>query len=213
MAAKHGRLKASEYLVSQGANVTGQGHHGQTPLHDASWHGHLGLAKYLVHQGAAVNQKDHEGYVPLRDAAVNGHLRVVQYLLSRGARLSKAGSGGRLRALAYQGDLKKMKELVKEGANIQAQGRDGLTPLHWAAMRMDLPMASYLLKHGADTMAMTSTGKTVLDMESCGDLKAKQFLKLAGQPGLGDRCLRTMSKEGWEGIMPRVIHVVPGHFT
>ena len=209
VAAKHGRLKAAQYLVSQGANVTSKAHHGQTPLHDAAWHGHLGLAKYLVHHGAPVNEKDREGYVPLKDAAVNGHLRVVQYLLGQGAQFSKAGSGGRLRAMAYQGDLKKMKELVREGANIQAQGLDGLTPLHWAAMRVDLPMAAYLLKHGADTTAMTSTGKTVLDMESCGNLKARQFLKLTGEHGLGDRCLRTMSKDSWDGIM-RCIHFSSG---
>ena len=56
---------------------------------------------------------------------------------------------------AMRGDLATVKTLVAAGKDVNAAQGDGMTALHWAADRGDLPMVELLLKAKASVMATT----------------------------------------------------------
>jgi ankyrin repeat protein len=59
---------------------------------------------------------------------------------------------------AMTGDRDALKQLLKQGADVNAVQGDGVTALHWAATRGDADMASMLLVAGANHRAATRFG-------------------------------------------------------
>jgi ankyrin repeat protein len=59
---------------------------------------------------------------------------------------------------AMNGDREALKQLLKQGADVNAVQGDGVTALHWAATRGDADMASMLLTAGANHRATTRFG-------------------------------------------------------
>jgi ankyrin repeat protein len=58
------------------------------------------------------------------------------------------------------GDVKRARESLKRGANVDQENEQGLTPLHWSALNGRTDMAELLLEHGANLNARESyTGK------------------------------------------------------
>jgi ankyrin repeat protein len=73
--------------------------------------------------------------------------------------------GGMLRAAnapvadaAQQGDRDGVKALIKQAADVNAAQGDGMTALHWAAMKDDAELAQTLLYAGANVRAATRIG-------------------------------------------------------
>jgi len=59
-----------------------------------------------------------------------------------------------------EGNVKKVCQLLDEGANVDQFNEQGLTPLHWSALNGRLDLASVLIDHGADINAREEyTGK------------------------------------------------------
>ena len=59
---------------------------------------------------------------------------------------------------AMRGDSAKVRQLLKQGADVNAAQGDGMTALHWAAQRGDLAEAKMLLYAGARLEATTRNG-------------------------------------------------------
>ena len=59
---------------------------------------------------------------------------------------------------AMNGDLEAVRELLKEGADVNLAQGDGMTALHWAAEAGDLEMAGMLLHAGANVKGVTRIG-------------------------------------------------------
>jgi ankyrin repeat protein len=59
---------------------------------------------------------------------------------------------------AQQGDRDMVKALLKQAADVNAAQGDGMTALHWAAMKNDADLAQTLLYAGANVRAMTRIG-------------------------------------------------------
>ena len=66
-----------------------------------------------------------------------------------------------LHAAAYEGDVKRVRKLLEEGANPNARDEYGRTPLYYAASR-DVEVVKLLLQHGADPKARSRGGETPL---------------------------------------------------
>jgi ankyrin repeat protein len=67
----------------------------------------------------------------------------------------QSGPDTRLATLAMHGDRDGAKELLKQKVNVNAAQGDGMTALHWAAMKNDLALTEMLLAAGADVRATT----------------------------------------------------------
>ena len=60
---------------------------------------------------------------------------------------------------AVRGDVAAVRGLLERGADVQTARPDGMTALHWAAMRSDVEMAEMLLYAGANIEATTRIGQ------------------------------------------------------
>ncbi len=123
------------------------------------------LAEVLGRDPSQVNARSGDGWTPLHLAAYFGSRAAVELLLSRGASVS-AVSGGQEKnqplhaALAGACDPPIVKALVARGADVNATGAGGVTPLHVAASRGSAELVRLLVAAGADTEARLQDGKT-----------------------------------------------------
>ena len=83
---------------------------------------------------------------------------------------------------AMNGDLKTVRTLVRQAVDINATQPDGMTALHWAVERRDLPMMSVLLDAGAKHDLTNRTGARPLYLAATnGDAAAIARLLDAGE--------------------------------
>ena len=75
------------------------------------------------------------------------------------ALLSRAYAQAFLADAAQQGDQAMLRQLLQHKANVNAAQPDGMTALHWAATRDDVPLAKMLLAAGAQTSPKTRLGE------------------------------------------------------
>ena len=93
---------------------------------------------------------------------------------------------------ANRGDLKKVKRLLNEGADVNAKDEDGWTPLHWAAYYGHLNVVKLLVDRGADVNAKSKAGETPLHWAAAnGHLDVVEFLVDRGAD------VNAKSKAGW----------------
>ena len=69
-----------------------------------------------------------------------------------------AGPATPLADAAERGDTSTVKALLAQAADVNAPQGDGMTALHWAALRNDTPLAAMLLHAGANPRAATRVG-------------------------------------------------------
>ncbi len=151
---------------------------GETPLMTCAKSGSVDAVKRLLEYGAAIEAREPDQHqTALMWAATEHHLDVVQALIDAHADLkahSKAGFTA-MHFAARQGDLEMVQLLLAAGVNInilsqsddppakapapgarppiggaKTQGTNGYTPLLVATVRGQVPLALFLLDHGAD---------------------------------------------------------------
>jgi ankyrin repeat protein len=162
----------------------------------------LEIVKCLVEHGAHTSLPHNSEYSAL-DLARNKEIRT--YLLSKGAKSKKEehnkttyygpdGSIDKQTRLNYSlnkathaavksGDLTEVKNLIAEGADINASSIDNYkeTPLDLAIIYNDVTLAQYLIEHGANVNALTSFGWPCLhDAVIFGHLEVLKTLVQAG---------------------------------
>lgn len=123
------------------------------------------LRTLLAGDAAQVYARSGDGWTPLHLAAFFGRREAVELLLASGAPIS-AVSGGQERnqplhaALAGACDRVIVRALVMAGADVNAVGAMGVTPLHEAASRGNAELVRFLRAAGANVMATLDDGKT-----------------------------------------------------
>ncbi|KAH7074621.1 ankyrin repeat-containing domain protein [Paraphoma chrysanthemicola] len=163
-----------EDLLVAGAKATITDEVHATPLHYAV---HLSFAKLLHKHGADICAKDKNGKTPLHIACEHWRRDIVEFLLANGAGAnvneaeSEKGWTPLLFALcgnsenwisdpAYRTAF--VERLVSHGASVLTTAFDNRTALHGIAQHADPKLAQYLIQHGADVNAATSSGVTPL---------------------------------------------------
>jgi len=186
--------EVAEMLIAAGAQVSAPARHdkdfpGQTPLQIAGRYGNLGVAKVLLEHGADVNEnggdEDYPGDTTFAQAAMAGHYEVAELLLHRGvsARVVNPDTGNSLLHEAASGPLsggrflRVAELLLRNGALVSRQNKEGLTALHIASRRGRSDIAEVLLEHGARVNRRTRLGETPLHFAAKeGHLKTTEVL-------------------------------------
>ncbi len=172
-ACTNGSAAMVDLLLKAGANPNTAIATGETPLMTCAASGAIGAVKMLLARGAAVNTAEPSQHqTALMWAAAERHPDVAAALIEAGADLRARTKKGftALHFAARDGDIPTVTRLVSAGADVNAQsvpdnpesGRGvayqstlsaGSTPLLVAAVRGHVPLALYLLEHGADPNA------------------------------------------------------------
>jgi ankyrin repeat protein len=162
-----------ERLLKGGANPNTAIATGETPLMTCASTGAAAAVKMLLARGAAVNAAEpSQRQTALMWAAAERHADVVGLLVEAGA---DPGAGTRkgftaLHFAAREGDIESVARLLAAGVDVDIRSQpdspekgrgaayastlsEGSTPLLVATTRAQVPVALYLLEHGADPNA------------------------------------------------------------
>jgi ankyrin repeat protein len=173
--------------------ASARGEDGVSAILTALYNGHRGIAEGLLAKGdqmdvfdaaalgdakrlrdalaidpGAVDACSADGWTPLHLAAFFGHPEIAAWLLDMGANMETV-SCNTISVTPLQSALASRQEgvakvLIDRGANVNAQGDGGFTPLHYCAANNLCDTARYLLGKRADPTARNQQGKTPLEV-------------------------------------------------
>ncbi len=197
-AAMDGKLDTTKVLLELGADVNARGRYGSSPLMWAAQQNHLEVVKLLLSHGASVNDKNEECVTALMEAALLGHGDMIDLLLSSGADINAADKQGctallraaershkevvdqliargaktTLHVASWRGDLKEVRRLVQNGADVNMRGGSfRRTPLMYAVASERVEVVKLLLDNGADANARDYNCGTALEIAKEGNYK------------------------------------------
>lgn len=151
-AAKQGDVAQATQLLDGGTDPAVPDATGEPPLLIAAVNGHAGVVALLLERGADINVRNKRGLTALHAAAYDGNLQIVELLLSKGALVNDSDNLFKmspLHAAAEEGHADVVKVLLDAKADIEAQERNGYTPLTQAGWREHWDAADLLMKAGA----------------------------------------------------------------
>ena len=142
-------------LIENGANVNSiYGDDRWTALQNAANKGRPDLVKLLVENGADVDARNNYGQSALHLAARQGHKNIVVYLISKSAAINTRTNGNNIRMMGdtplHCANYDIAEILLRNGAEVNAKDKDGVTPLHMAIILGDVELTILLLDNGAD---------------------------------------------------------------
>jgi ankyrin repeat protein len=156
-AAKAGSLEKVTQLIEEGANVNIRNDSGVTPLHIAAYRGDKDIADFLILKGADINSQTDAGDTPLMWAVKREKSDLVELIVQKGATVDLKDNKDRTPLAMACGLIndgrstcfKCAEILIQNGADVNAAGDDGHTPLYWSTAAKDQNISEMLIKHGA----------------------------------------------------------------
>jgi hypothetical protein len=141
----------------------------QSALMKACANGNITQVRELLKNGAQVNYQDEQGETALMHAVKNDQSEIIDLLMDKGAdSFLVPGFQPRLRLSALMqacanGNITQVRELLKNGAEVNYQDKQGGTALMYAVINDQSEIIDLLLNHGADISMRSKNGKTALD--------------------------------------------------
>ena len=154
-------------LIKEGADVNFVGEYGRTPLMLAAQYSpNPEVLRALIEGGADVNFVARDGFTPLMCAAENRDYfsddGIIRLLIDEGADARQLATQ-KLQSEARGLNVKRVAQLIQDGADVNAVGKYGWTPLEIAARNNSYPEVMLLLiEKGADVNAVGKDGRTPL---------------------------------------------------
>lgn len=195
-AAALGDLKKVKELISEGWEIDCEDDNGATPLFVASFKGQAEVVRFLISQGADVNKGNRVGYTSLMTASREKKLEVVKALLEGRADPEQVSESGKravhwalldtapIDSKYFETETKLvaiLKLLRESGADINAKGKNGETPLIDAAWWGLVEATKYLLLCGANRDERDNDGLNAIDF-------AKMKIAKNLGPDINKRC-------------------------
>jgi ankyrin repeat protein len=146
VAARLGALAKARSLIEEGADLNEIDAWGETTLHYAAYQGHRDVVNLLIGKGAHVDSRNALSETPLHAATRGGQRNrkeVAKLLIEKGADVS-------LHSAAGFGDLARVKSLIEEGANVNAENLKGDAPIDIAMMSNRKDVVELLIEKGAE---------------------------------------------------------------
>ena len=156
-------------LIEWNSDVNAEDDQAMTPLLFACEEGHVEVARELLRRGANPNAAQEGGLTALHFSIP--HPAVTRLLLDSGADFrAKDWNGNELLGhVCEEGcDVGLIRELAARGADLDALGGNGETPLMAAAYNGHVEIARELLALGADVRVRGTLGSTALQAASSG---------------------------------------------
>jgi len=191
-----------EVLAGLGADLNAPDSSGMTPLLHAAMRNHVPTIKALLAHKADIEKPGPQGYSPLALAIAESKFEAAQALLESGADINKAVGPDQLTplmvaasqvgagegAVFLPGSIRPIdiaRALIVRGAAVNAQSKEGVTPLMIAAARNSAPMIGLLGQAGAKLDIKSAEGKTAADIAAQnGADAAARALKLVEKSAL-----------------------------
>ena len=124
-------------------------------LVDASYMGDFEVVRILVNMGADVNAKDSYGKTAIESAAMAGNNGIYEFLIAKGVNSD-------LFVSASATDEKRVRELIRNGADVNAVNEYGSAALMLASKDAGLEVMEILLLNGAEIDHQNGQGRTAL---------------------------------------------------
>ncbi|MDG1137957.1 MAG: DUF4836 family protein [Opitutales bacterium] len=200
-----GNARFVDYLLRNGGNPNVKGRHYSTPLHSAAWGRNIDVFELLLEDGAEVDARTDEGETPGMTAALRGEKEMLEILFALSAdphakddhgsnMLDLAAAGGHedivhllsqmkvaknhpLHVAAGLGKLELMKDMLKNGHNVNETDSFGATPLLIAVVSNKMEIVQFLLSQKADPKITAKDGYTL--MHGAAFSGSKDMVKLA----------------------------------
>lgn len=168
-------------LLAGGLSPNVSSERGETPLGLAVCADDPEMVSLLLGSGASPEQKHTEMGLPLEIAASRGRMPVLKALLEAGLDPNDRTLGYPLVTAVKHGQSGAAWLLLAHGADPNVARADGLTALHYAAMRDAQETVSVLLQNGASPEARSTGGATPLHVAAMGGaVRVLALLKDAG---------------------------------
>jgi ankyrin repeat protein len=151
-AVTQGDVTRATQLLDGGADPKKPDGTGEPPVVIAALKGNASMVALLLDRGANINVRNKRGLTAQHAAAYGGNIQVVELLLSKGASVNDSDNFFKmspLHAAAEEGHADVVKVLLNANADIEAQERNGYTPLTQAGWREYWDAADLLMKAGA----------------------------------------------------------------
>ncbi|GLC57329.1 hypothetical protein PLESTB_001212500 [Pleodorina starrii] len=161
-----GDVEALRSMLNQGVSPNTADYDGRTGLMLAAAAGHEDVIRLLLDHGAVADQVDALGNSALSEACKAGKDRVIDLLLAYGATLNMDPMkiAGIVCTAVYDGDLVKLRRLLRSGAPPDACDYDKRSALHIAGAEGNLAAVKLLVEEGgADPNFQDRWGNTALD--------------------------------------------------
>jgi ankyrin repeat protein len=187
------------FLADLGADLDLADGDGMTPLLHAGMRSHVPTVEMLLKRGAHIEKPGQQGYPPLALAIAEAKFEVAKALMQGGADIQTPVGPDQLTplmiaasqvspgegAIFLPGSTRPIdiaRALIERGANVNAQSREGVTPLMIAAARNVAPMIGLLIQSGADPSLTSAQGQTAAQIaEQNGAEAAAKALRLVGK--------------------------------
>jgi len=138
-------------LCSGGINVNITDDNEQTPLHIAAMFGRKEIVEFLISKGANPDLVDNEGMTPLGVAKLFGQAAVAAILSKRTSKLSESFTIKSIHDAVLAGNLPEVQRFLNSrSGSVNQKNKNGMTPLHLAAMCSSKEMVGLLIRKGAD---------------------------------------------------------------
>mmetsp|Transcript_732 Transcript_732/g.1069 ORF Transcript_732/g.1069 Transcript_732/m.1069 type:complete len:376 (-) Transcript_732:111-1238(-) len=161
----NGKTEEIKEMLETGVDVNAVDYDKRSALHLAAAEGRFDTVKLLVERGANVNAIDRFGGTPLRDSLECRRYDIVSYLRSHGSTLGEKSDFlvQKVCQAASEGNVLLLESVYENSfLSIDAADYDARTPLHLAAACNHKKASEYLLKKGANPLALDRFGNTAI---------------------------------------------------